>query len=42
MGLAEDEPITHRLISRSLESAQNRIEGMNFDGRKHVYNMTMY
>jgi len=36
MGLAEDEPITHRLISRSLESAQTRIEGMNFDGRKHV------
>ncbi len=36
MGLAEDEPITHRLISRSLETAQTRIEGMNFDGRKHV------
>ena len=36
MGLAPDEPIQHRMISRSLESAQTRIEGMNFDGRKHV------
>lgn len=36
MGLSEDEPIEHRMISRSLESAQTRIEGMNFDGRKHV------
>ena len=36
MGLEEDEPIEHRMISRSLESAQSRIEGINFDGRKHV------
>ncbi len=36
MGLAEDEPITAKMISKSLESAQTRIEGFNFDARKHV------
>jgi len=36
MGLAEDEPITAKVISKSLESAQTRIEGFNFDSRKHV------
>ncbi|MFW0871107.1 MAG: preprotein translocase subunit SecA [Patescibacteria group bacterium] len=36
MGLAEDEPIEHRMISRSLENAQTRIEGMHFDSRKHI------
>ena len=33
---AEDEPIEHGLISRALESAQSKIEGMNFDLRKHL------
>lgn len=36
LGMAEDEPIEHRLISKSLESAQEKIEGFNFDSRKHV------
>jgi len=36
MGLKEDEPITAKIISKSLESAQTRIEGFNFDSRKHV------
>jgi preprotein translocase subunit SecA len=36
LGVAEDEPIQHKLISRSLESAQEKIEGFNFDSRKHV------
>ncbi|MBP6858722.1 MAG: preprotein translocase subunit SecA [Candidatus Pacebacteria bacterium] len=36
LGVAEDEPIEHKLISRSLESAQEKIEGFNFDSRKHV------
>ncbi len=36
MGLAEDEAIKHKMISKSLESAQTRIEGFNFDSRKHV------
>lgn len=34
--LPEDEPIQNRLISRTIESAQNKIEGFNFDVRKHV------
>ncbi len=36
LGIPEDEPIQNRLISRSLESAQSKIEGLNFDARKHV------
>lgn len=36
LGIAEDEPIQNRLITRSLESAQEKIEGVNFDARKHV------
>ena len=35
-GIAEDEPIQNSLITRSLESAQTKIEGFNFDSRKHV------
>ncbi len=36
LGIAEDEPIENRMITRSLESAQEKIEGFNFDARKHV------
>jgi preprotein translocase subunit SecA len=36
MNIPEEEPITHSFISRSLESAQTKIEGMHFDSRKHV------
>jgi len=32
----EDTPIENRLISRSLEAAQKKVEGHNFDSRKHV------
>jgi preprotein translocase subunit SecA len=35
-GLAEDEPIENSLITKSLETAQTKIEGFNFDARKHV------
>jgi preprotein translocase subunit SecA len=35
-GIAEDEPIENYLITRSLESAQTKIEGFNFDSRKHI------
>jgi len=35
-GIPEDEPITNGLVSRALESAQTKIEGFNFDARKHV------
>ncbi len=33
---APDEPITNRIVTRSIETAQNRIEGFHFDARKHV------
>lgn len=36
MNIPEDEPIQNRLITRSLESAQTRIEGFHFDARKRV------
>lgn len=36
LGMAEDEPIQNSLITRSLESAQTKIEGFNFDARKRV------
>ena len=36
LGLDEDIPIEHDLVSRSIESAQKRVEGHNFDIRKHV------
>ena len=34
--IAEDEPIASGMISKSLETAQKRIEGFNFDSRKQV------
>ncbi len=36
LGVAEDEAVENRLITRSLETAQTKIEGFNFDSRKHV------
>jgi preprotein translocase subunit SecA len=36
LGMPEDEPIQNRIVSRALESAQTKIEGFNFDSRKHV------
>jgi preprotein translocase subunit SecA len=35
-GIPEDQPIENKMISRSLESAQKKIEGFNFDARKQV------
>ncbi len=35
-GIPEDEPIQNSLVTRALESAQTKIEGFNFDARKHV------
>ncbi len=34
--LPDDVPIEHSLISRSIESAQKKVEGHNFDIRKHL------
>jgi preprotein translocase subunit SecA len=36
LGLPEDQPIQNGIISRSIESAQSKIEGFNFDIRKHI------
>ncbi|MDP9370645.1 MAG: preprotein translocase subunit SecA [Chloroflexota bacterium] len=36
LGMEEDVPIEHRIISKSIESAQTKVEGHNFDVRKHV------
>lgn len=36
LGIPEDEAIENKLITRSLESAQEKIEGFNFDARKHI------
>ena len=36
LGVAEDMPIQTRSISKTLEAAQKRIEGFNFDSRKNV------
>jgi len=34
--IPEDQPIEANLISRAIEEAQSKIEGLNFDLRKHV------
>jgi preprotein translocase subunit SecA len=36
LGIPEDEPIENRLVSKAIESAQEKIEGLNFDARKHL------
>ncbi len=35
-GMGDDIPIENRLINRTIESAQVRVEGYNFDIRKHL------
>ena len=36
LGMEEDDPIEHKLITRSIEQAQKKVEARNFDMRKHV------
>ncbi|MFA7253642.1 MAG: preprotein translocase subunit SecA [Patescibacteria group bacterium] len=36
LGLPDDMPVQNAMISRSIESAQRRVEGYNFDIRKHL------
>lgn len=36
LGVDEDTPIQNRAVSKTLESAQKRVEGYNFDTRKQV------
>ncbi|MBI4090332.1 MAG: preprotein translocase subunit SecA [Candidatus Kerfeldbacteria bacterium] len=36
LGIPDDMPIENRMVSRSIESAQKKVEGHNFDIRKHL------
>ena len=36
LGMEEDEPIEHTMISKAIENAQRKVEGHNFDIRKHL------
>lgn len=36
LGLEDDQPIEHKMLSNAIEGAQRRVEGRNFDIRKHV------
>ncbi len=36
LGVPEDMPIENKMVSKAIESAQKRVEGHNFDIRKHV------
>lgn len=36
LGVSEDTPIQNRAVSKTLENAQKRVEGFNFDSRKNV------
>jgi preprotein translocase subunit SecA len=35
-GIPEDQPLENKLVSNAIESAQAKIEGFNFDTRKHL------
>ena len=36
LNVPEDVPIENKLVSKSINSAQQKVEGMNFDSRKHL------
>lgn len=36
LGIPDDMPIENRMVSRSIETAQRKVEGHNFDIRKHL------
>ncbi len=36
MNMPDDEPLEHKILTRSIESAQKKVEGNNFAIRKHV------
>ncbi|MBE7035052.1 MAG: preprotein translocase subunit SecA [Ruminococcaceae bacterium] len=36
LGMEEDQPIEHKMLSGAIENAQKRVEGRNFQIRKHV------
>lgn len=36
IGVNDDMPLQHKMVSKTLEAAQKRVEGYNFDNRKNV------
>ena len=36
LGIEEEQPIEHRLVTKAIENAQRRVEGHNFEIRKHL------
>ncbi|NMA83689.1 MAG: preprotein translocase subunit SecA [Epulopiscium sp.] len=36
MGMPDDEPIEHKMLSKAIENAQKKVEGNNFSVRKHL------
>jgi preprotein translocase subunit SecA len=36
LGIEEDQPIEHRLVTRAIEGAQKKVEAHNFEIRKHL------
>ncbi len=36
LGMEEDQPIEHKWVSKAIESSQKKVEGHNFDMRKHL------
>ncbi|MDT8335478.1 MAG: preprotein translocase subunit SecA, partial [Desulfurivibrionaceae bacterium] len=36
LGMEEDEPVEHQMISKAIENAQRKVEGHNFEIRKHL------
>ncbi len=36
LGMEEDQPIEHRLVTKAIENAQRRVEAHNFEIRKHL------
>jgi preprotein translocase subunit SecA len=36
LGVEEDQPIEHALVTKAIENAQRRVEGHNFEMRKHL------
>lgn len=36
LGMDEDEPIEHKMLSKAIENAQKKVEGNNFSIRKHL------
>ncbi len=36
LNIPEDEPITHKMVTNAIEGAQRKVEGHNFDMRKHL------